>query len=183
LKYSASVRDMESRNASVNDKWLDVTLRDYFLPDLLGNYFAGIIDAYFSAENINRGNNLEKKDMAKALWSTALVPGSGYLYVGDDIFNGVYFVVNDLYWGNMMLFGNTKGYISGGSEVNMDKIMGTTMYSIFWVWNFVGTYYSVMAHNERVEKLIGERKANDFRIIPNMNFVNRQVSIAFYRNF
>ncbi|MFA5893081.1 MAG: hypothetical protein WC903_03870 [Candidatus Margulisiibacteriota bacterium] len=44
LKYSASVRDMESRNASVNDKWLDVTLRDYFLPDLLGNYFAGIVE-------------------------------------------------------------------------------------------------------------------------------------------
>ena len=122
---------------------------NFFGSSVLTMYLANITDAYYSAENINRGNKFEKKDPMTALGLSAILPGAGQVYIGDNINDGVYSMLQGAYLLDRALYATN----------NTEKSWSLGVFGLIYVAGLC-SYNGAIRHNENTDKLLQEEKKN-----------------------
>lgn len=148
--FDQRVKQLQLGSFSQGDNELTAFERDFFGTSLVATYLANIVDAYASADNFDRGNQFEKKDPMTALLWSALFPGLGQIYLGDNVFDGAFSILHSAYWLNKGMTGNST-----------EKTWGLGVFGLYYVIELF-SYNVANAHNEKAGKLMNQKRETLF---------------------
>lgn len=170
LVFDQRLKQIELGTYAQDEKDYYVFLRDFWGTGFATSYLGGIIDAYTSAQNLNSGNQFEKKDPMTALLWSALFPGLGQVYIGDNIYDGVFTILHGSYLLNRGIAGNKT-----------EKTWGLGFFGLYYVISLF-SYNAAVRHNEKVDKLIEEQK-RELSIQPSLDLLSQRMVLNFNWSF